>query len=95
MNYIRKCITIMLVCVLAMSVLTGCNNVSRSKDYDEDATDWTFTLISSGSRMSIYKEDVTDVMYVTYHAGYKGGLTVMLDTDGTPLLYSEWKNRLD
>lgn len=92
----------MLICVLTMFILTGCNNVAsntnsvnRSKDYDENATDYTFTLISSGSRMSIYKEDVTDVMYVTYHAGYKGGLTVMLDADGAPLLYSEWKDRLD
>lgn len=95
MNNIKKVFAIVLTCALLMSVLTGCNNVSKSKDFDEDATDFTFTRISSGSRMSIYKEDVTDVMYVTYHAGYKGGLTVMLDTDGTPLLYSEWKDRLD
>ena len=95
MNSIKKVFAIVLTCALLMSILTGCNNVSKSKDFDEDATDFTFTRISSGSRMSIYKEDVTDVMYVTYHAGYKGGLTVMLDTDGTPLLYSEWKDRLD
>lgn len=95
MNNIKKVFAIVLTCMLLMSILTGCNNVSKSKDFDEDATDFTFTRISSGSRMSIYKEDVTDVMYVTYHAGYKGGLTVMLDTDGTPLLYSEWKDRLD
>ena len=95
MNSIKKIFAIVLTCALLMSILTGCNNVSKSKDFDEDATDFTFTRISSGSRMSIYKEDVTDVMYVTYHAGYKGGLTVMLDTDGTPLLYSEWRERLD
>lgn len=91
----KRCIAIMLVCILAVSILTGCNTVSKSREFDENATDYTFTRISSGSRMSIYKEDVTDVMYVCYHAGYKGGLTVMLDTDGTPLLYSEWKDRLD
>ena len=95
MNNIRKCIAIMLVCVLTLFILASCNTVSKSKDYDENATDYTFTLISSGSRMSIYKEDTTDVMYVCYHSGYKGGLTVMLDTDGTPLLYSEWRERLD
>ena len=91
----KRCIAIMLACVLTMFILVGCNTVSKSREFDENATDYTFTRISSGSRMSIYKEDVTDVMYVVYHAGYKGGLTVMLDTDGTPLLYSEWKNRLD
>lgn len=91
----KRFIAVMLICVITVSILTGCNNVSRSKDFDENATDYTFTRISSGSRMSIYKEDITDVMYVCYHAGYKGGLTVMLDTDGTPLLYSEWRDRLD
>lgn len=91
----KRCIAIMLICVLTMSILTGYNTVSKSREFDENATDYTFTRISSGSRMSIYKEDVTDVMYVCYHAGYKGGLTVMLDADGTPLLYSEWKDRLD
>lgn len=91
----KRCIAIMLVCVLVISILTGCNTVGKSKDYNEDVIDCTFTRISSGSCMSIYKEDVTDVMYVVYHTDYKGGLTVMLDTDGTPLLHSEWKDRLD
>jgi len=91
----KRCIATMLVCIIAVFILTGCNTVSKSREFDENATDYTFTRISSGSRMSIYKEDVTDVMYVCYHAANKGGLTVMLDTDGTPLLYSEWKDRLD
>lgn len=95
MNNIKKAFTIVLTCALLMSILIGCNTVSKSREFDENATDYTFTRISSGSRMSIYKEDITDVMYVCYHAGYKGGLTVMLDIDGTPLLYSEWKDRLD
>ena len=84
-----------MVCVFAVFTFVGCNTVSKSVNYNDSATDNTFTLISSGSRMSIYREDATDVMYVVYHAGYKGGLSVMLDTDGTPLLYSEWKDRLD
>jgi hypothetical protein len=95
MRNIKKYIAVLLICVFAIFTLVGCNTVNKSANYNGNATDNTFTLISSGSRMSIYKENVTDVMYVTYHAGYKGGLTVMLDTDGTPLLYSEWKDRLD
>ena len=95
MKHIKRYSAVMLICILILSIPTGCNTVNKSKDFDQDATDYTFTLISSGSRMSIYKEDVTDVMYVAYHAGYRGGLTVMLDVDGTPLLYSEWKARLN
>lgn len=95
MNNIKKYMAIILICVFAMFTFMGCNTVCKSENYNGSTTDNTFTLISSGSRMSIYRENVTDVMYVVYHAGYKGGLTVMLDTDGTPLLYSEWKDRLD
>lgn len=96
MKRVKRYIAIMLICVLAVSILTGCDNtVSKSKDFDENGTDYTFTLISSGSRMSLYKENITDVMYLVYHIGYKGSLTVMLDADGTPLLYSEWKEKLD
>lgn len=92
---VKKRISSVLVCALAVFTLSGCNTVNKSKDFDENMTDQTFTRISSGSRISIYREDATDVMYAVYHAGYKGGLTVMFDTDGTPLLYSEWKDRVD
>jgi len=32
-------------------------------------------------------------MYLAFLPASGGGVTVMLDTDGTPLLYSEWKER--
>ena len=41
--------------------------------------------------MSIYKENSTDVMYVVYQEGYKGGITIMMDANGLPLTYSDWK----
>lgn len=91
----KKAIAIILTITLSAICIVGCNNVNTSEDYDENATDIAFTLISSGSRFSVYKEDITDVMYVAYNAGYRGGLTVMLDTDGTPLLYSEWKEQMN
>lgn len=95
MKNIKKCFMLVLACILAISLLTGCNKVYKAHDYDNEMTDWTFTFIASGSRMSIYKEDITDVMYVVYHDGYNGGMTVMMNEDGTPLLYSEWAKMLN
>lgn len=94
MSSIKKSIAAILICVFTMSVLAGCGYVNKSEIYNDISTNDTFTMIASGASMTVYKEDVTDVMYAVYHSPNRGGLVVMLDTDGTPLLYSEWKDRL-
>lgn len=38
----------------------------------------------------IYRETTTDIMYMLFRDHSKAGLTVMLASDGTPLLYPEW-----
>jgi hypothetical protein len=53
----------------------------------------TFTRVYSNYSFYVYVENVTDVMYLAFLPASGGGVTVMLDTDGTPLLYSEWKER--
>ena len=53
----------------------------------------TFTRVHSNYSFYVYVENVTDVMYLAFIPANGGGVTVMLDTDGTPLLYSEWKER--
>lgn len=44
-----------------------------------------------GDYLIAYRETVTDVLYLRYCAGYKGGLTVMLNpSTGLPLTYSDY-----
>ena len=78
--------------LLISCLLCGCNSVRQDESFSDNATDGIFTRIADESVFSLYRENSTDVMYVVYHAGYKGGMTVMLDADGDPLLYSDWKN---
>ena len=52
---------------------------------------FTCVLRDEGSDIYLYRESSTDVLYMWKKAYYAGGLSVMLHPDGTPLLYSEWK----
>lgn len=79
-----------IILVTACIMLVGCNAVKKDEEYSDTATDTIFTLVGSGSRLSIYRENETDVMYVVYHEGHKGGMTIMMNADGSPLTYSEW-----
>jgi uncharacterized lipoprotein NlpE involved in copper resistance len=88
---LKKIIGVIILLVVCIT-LVGCNEVKKDEDYSDTATDTIFTLVDSGSRLSIYKENATDVMYVVYHAGYTGGITIMMGADGLPLTYSNWSN---
>ena len=38
----------------------------------------------------LYRDKLTDVIYIAYRGRYETALCVMVNSDGTPLLYSEW-----
>lgn len=42
-----------------------------------------------GGKITVVVDKETNVMYMFIQAGYKGGLTVMVDENGSPLLWSE------
>lgn len=62
----------------------GCKNAETLSTKD-------FAVISCsqslGSTTVIYVHRETRVMYLYIKMGYSGGLTVMLDADGKPLIY--------
>ena len=92
MKNIKKHIVAIAVFVFVMFTFLGCNTVDGANDM--------FTKVCSKKNfvhgdIYVYRENTTDVMYMIYSSGYKGGLTVMLDADGSPLLYSEWKDRTE
>lgn len=48
-------------------------------------------LVESGLNYSIYADKDTGVMYLYMASGSGGGLTVMLNADGTPKIWQEEK----
>lgn len=59
-------------------------------------TNEPFTKIDYGiARVSacVYKDTISDVLYLYTVSEYKGGLTPIMKPDGSCLTYSEWKAR--
>lgn len=85
------------VILIILIMTTSCsgigNRVDKDSNYSETATDTAFTLIDSGSRLTIYRDNKTDVMYLVYHSPKKGGITVMLNDNGLPLTYTNWLSK--
>ena len=87
-----KYIGLILCCIALVFVLL--NYSMRASTVANSEIENAFTLVAYDDNMYVYKENITDVMYIVYNSANRGGLTVMLNTDGTPLLYSEWKNNI-
>ncbi len=91
--------------VLSMSIyflLTSCtkkietyskSNLDRDKIHSIDFFDVEVIAIArlNDPDYTIYHEKHSDVLYVT--TNMRGILTVIMESDGTPLTYSEWLSR--
>lgn len=79
-------ITIALIFILPICLLfAGCGNASGEENPD-------FIIVSEshfdGNRVStILAHKETKVMYCFYKCGYGGGMSIMLNPDGTPMIY--------
>ena len=83
--------------VTATLLLTGCSDmanvsVSEEQDNTEDTivqVEDTMMQLENGWEYRIYADKDTGVMYLYTYMGrnYGGGLTVMLNADGTPKIW--------
>lgn len=81
---------LLLLLLLPVMLLGGCGDI-KSDDFVSVEQDrfvevknyWSTT----GCDYTIVVDKETRVMYLMFRAGYKGGLTVMLNPDGTPMLW--------
>lgn len=78
----KKLISLVLVLVLIFA-LVGCNGASS----DNETTSNRFVRVYSEYSNCIYVDSETNVMYFWHSVGYSGGLSVMLDENGDPLLW--------
>ena len=74
-----------LAAVLALVfTLAGCSSGGSNND---DKTSTRFINVYSDFSNKIYVDSETNVMYYWYCGGYSGGLTVMVDENGKPLIW--------
>ena len=79
-----KKILCLVIAIMLMLTCVGCSNENNNT-----ITDDRFVVVedgwADGNRAFIMVDKETKVMYLTFSCG--GGITVMLDTDGKPLLW--------
>ena len=78
----KKLISLVFVLVLIFA-LAGCTGASS----DNETTYDRFIKVYSDYSNCIYVDSETNVMYFWHSGGYSGGLSVMLDKNGDPLLW--------
>lgn len=78
----KKLISLVLALVLIFA-LVGCAGASS----DNETTSDRFIKVYSEYSNCIYVDSETNVMYLWHSGVYSGGLSVMLDENGDPLLW--------
>ena len=78
----KKLLCLLLVLIMPVMVLAGCSNAPAEENGGYDR----FKVVCY-ERCDIYIDKETKIMYLWVKNGYGGGLTVMLNADGTPMLW--------
>lgn len=84
----KKIIALVLVFALVLA-LTACTATTAEGGVQRNPFDDRFTKYSASFSNAVFVDNVTGVCYLWRASGYSGGLTVMLDADGSPLIYKE------
>ena len=78
----KKFISLVLALILIFA-LVGCTGANSDNETISDR----FVRVYSEYSNCIYVDSETNVMYFWHSGGYSGGLSVMLDKNGDPLLW--------
>lgn len=76
----KRAIAIIILILLILAALCGCNETEIEVDADNERL-WT---LETGLMYVIYVDDLTRVQYLRT---YQGGVCVMVDAEGRPLIW--------
>ena len=93
----KRLLYLLIILIIPITLLTGCGKTSKSDNFTSEENN-RFVFVkeytsnpNSGERFGILLNKETKVMYIYYNSGgvYSGtgGLSVMLNNDGTPMLW--------
>ena len=80
-NAVRK--KLITAIIIATLLIAGCSDTANVSAGQEN----TMVLVGSGQEYLIYADNDTGVMYLYITISTGGGLTVMLNADGTPKIW--------
>ena len=86
----KKIVAIILVLMMSCFIFAGCGTKENSRfviiDSNVESEDRTIT--------AIYADKQTNVVYLFTKSGYGQTMTVLLNSDGTPVLYDFEKEKI-
>jgi hypothetical protein len=82
-----RVVPLVLVLVMLALVLTSCSMESEACEPNPFDNRFAECKVSIYSRVIV--DSLTGVCYLYHDGGNDGGMTVLLDADGTPLTYEE------
>lgn len=80
----KKLFVIFMAIALCACLFAGCSDEELHRG---DWTDSGFTLIEVQGQMDYVYHNETKVIYVFMRDGYQAGMTVLLNPDGTPMIW--------
>lgn len=82
-----------LAIMLALAIsLSGCSGGNFNTEYENNENNGRFRKVYAEYRNTIYVDSETNVMYFWHTGGYSGGLTVMVNENGQPLIWKGESN---
>lgn len=88
-----RVIAMAVVVMILFSILvmfTGCGTVQASEEHVSVTFEVVCKTRISNKQVYIVTHAETGVLYIYENGGYSNNMTVMLDADGTPLLYEDY-----
>ena len=82
---------LMAIIIITAFCFTGCDATVELRDDPVEVPQyWGMQRIDWTGSFEIYREPVTDILYILYDFSNEAGLSVMYDTDGKPLTYERF-----
>jgi hypothetical protein len=86
----KKLIALIITLCLCLA-LCACE-IQTHNEYAEEETKFRFVSIYYENGCTVWVDTETGVMYLWHGEGYKGGLSVMVDTNGNPLIWEGYND---
>lgn len=86
MKYI-KIIIMSLIMIGMLFILSGCSSQIKAKEYELDRFVGIDNSIIMGNGSVVFYDKNTKVMYLFFRYNEAAGLTILVDSEGKPLLY--------
>lgn len=95
----RKKIMLFILVGIMVFILCGCSDNPPIRKDTEDIKP-SVTILSNSDQLDCANffytiDNRTGVVYLGFHNGYRAGIAVMLNTDGSPVTYDQIKEEVE